>query len=135
MTTKRRDFRDEDLHRYTVELEHGFWSGKRAISVNGREVIRERRMFGFDMGSQHGFDVDGHAALLRIRTSGVTYAYDLYVDGIAIAPQGTTIPRPGPALSARPAISLPQQLPVTAPTPVKAQSALEQRVRNGGRWS
>lgn len=134
MTTKRWDFRDDDLRRYTVELEHGFWSGKRAISVNGREVIRERRMFGFDMGSQHGFDMEGHAALLRIRTSGMTYAFDLYVDGIAIAPQGTTIPRPGPALSTRPVVSLAPPLPVTAPTPVNAQSALEQRVRNGGRW-
>lgn len=138
MATKRWEFRDEDLSRSTVELEHGFWSGKRVITANGREVFRGRKIVGFDMGSQHGFDVGGHAALLRIRTHGMTYAYDLYVDGIAIAPRGTTIPRPGPAtasartISSPPVTLLPDLPPAT--TAAGTRSALEQRVRNGGRW-
>lgn len=133
MTTKRWDFRDEDLRRYAVELDHGFWMGKRVITVNGREVVRERKLLGFDTGSQHGFDVDGHAALLRIRTNGMTYAFDLYVDGIAISPQGTTIPRPGPGMpSTRASVATTTATPVSAPANPRAR--LEQRVRNGGRW-
>jgi hypothetical protein len=133
MTTKRWDFRDEDLRRYTVEVDHGYWSGKRVVTANGREVVRERKTFGFDMGSQHGFEVDGHAALLRIRTQGVTYMYDLYVDGIAIAPQGTTIPRAGSATSPVQPDTSPPQVALAA-TPVNPAADLEQRVRNGGRW-
>jgi FAIM1 (Fas apoptotic inhibitory molecule) protein len=133
MTTKRWDFRDEDLRRYTVELEHGFWSGKRVITVNGREVVREKKMFGFDPGSEHGFEIDGHAALLRIRSQGVGYAYELYVDGNATAPQGTTITRPAPG-TATPMAPPDTALPIPGMTMVNARPELEQRVRNGGRW-
>lgn len=135
MTTKRWDFRDEDLRRYTVELEHGFWSGKRVITVNGREVLRAKKIFGFDPGSEHGFDVDGHAGLLRIRSQALGYAFELYVDGVAIAPQGTTIPGLGPGLAPAQLMAPP---PPTSSTPamtaVSTRPALEQRVRNGGRW-
>jgi hypothetical protein len=133
MTTKRWDFRDEDLRRYSVDLEHGFWSGKRLITLNGREVFRGKKMFGFDPGSEHGFEIDGHAALLRIRSRGVGYAYELYVDGIAIAPQGTTIARPAPGTATPPMAPPDTNLPIPGVTTFNTRPALEQRVRNGGR--
>jgi hypothetical protein len=64
MAAKRWDFRDEDLRRYSVELEHQVLSGDRRIIVNGREVFRGGKFF--DTGSEHPFDIEGHSARLRI---------------------------------------------------------------------
>ena len=143
MTTKRWDFRDEDLRRYTVELEHAVLSGDRRIMVNGREVFHGGKFF--DTGGEHAFDVDGHSARLRISSNGFSYVYNLLVDGLAVPPEGATIPRPP-----RPAPV--DAAPAPAPDRVRAEQAiiaalvqvpdrtalarvaLVRRVRNGGRW-
>jgi len=143
MATKRWDFRDEDLRRYSVELEHAVLSGDRRIIVNGREVFRGGKFF--DTSGEHAFDVDGHSARLRIGSNGFAYTYHLVVDGLAIPPEGATIPRP-----ARPAPV--DVVPATGPDRVPAEHpviaalaqapdqtalarvALVKRVQNGGRW-
>jgi hypothetical protein len=62
----------------TVELEHGFWSGDRTITLNG-QVVEQSNKF-WDTGSEHRFEVRGCACILRIRiTFGVEY--ELFVDG------------------------------------------------------
>ena len=76
MTSKRWDFRDEDLRRYSVELEHWFCPATAGSSSNGREVFHGGK-FTPTPAAQHGFDIEGHAALLRIRSNGFTYAFDL----------------------------------------------------------
>lgn len=143
MTTKRWDFRDEDLRRYSVEIEHAVLTGDRRIIVNGREVFHGGKFF--DTGGEHSFDVDGHSARLRIGTTGFAYNYHLFVDGLAIPPEGATIPRP--ARSAPASVE-----PATAPDRIAAEQpvvaalvqgpdqaalarvALVKRVENGGRW-
>ena len=92
MAAKRWDFRDEDLRRYSVELEHRVLSGDRRIIVNGREVFHGGKFF--DTAGEHAFDVDGHSARVRIGSNGFGYTYHLVVDGLAIPPEGATIPRP-----------------------------------------
>ena len=92
MTAKRWDFRDEDLRRYSVEIEHAVLTGDRRISVNGREVFHGGKFF--DTGGEHVFDLEGHTARLRIGSTGFAYNYTLVVDGLTIPPEGATIPRP-----------------------------------------
>lgn len=65
-----------------IELEHGYWSGNRVISVDGREVFRARKLF--DTGSDHAFTVESHECVVRIRTNGLTFKYQLFVDGVSI---------------------------------------------------
>jgi hypothetical protein len=142
MAAKRWDFRDEDLHRYAVELEHQVLSGDRRIIVNGREVFRGGKFF--DTGGEHAFDFDGHTGRIRIGTNGFGYTYALNVDGLTVPHEGATIPRPprqAPVAVASVDVAPlePQQPLVTAlshgPDPATlARIALVTRVRNGGRW-
>jgi hypothetical protein len=71
---------------HTVELEHGYFSGKRAIRVDGRPFPlppASARSF-FDFGSDHPIRIGQHAAAVHIRTSGLTYRYDLSIDGRSV---------------------------------------------------
>jgi hypothetical protein len=143
MTTKRWDFQDEDMRRYSVEVEHAVLSGDRRIIVNGREVFRGGKFS--DTGGAHTFDLDGHSARLHIGSNGFTYAYHLIVGGLTIPPEGATIPRapraaridvapvttPTPAAMAQPIVAALAQGPNQA---TLARVALVKRVENGGRW-
>ncbi|MDP9251891.1 MAG: hypothetical protein M3O80_02700 [Chloroflexota bacterium] len=143
MTTKRWDFRDEDLRRYSVEIEHAVLTGDRRISVNGREVFHGGKFF--DTGGEHAFDIEGHSARLRIGSTGFAYNYKLVVDGLTIPPEGATIPRPArtTVVDVAPAFATDR---ITAEQPVVAalaqgpdqkalaRVALVKRVENGGRW-
>lgn len=143
MTTKRWDFRDEDLRRYSVEIEHAVLTGDRRIIVNGREVFHGGKFF--DTGGEHAFDVDGHSARLRIGSTGFAYNYHLFVDGLAIPPEGATIPRPArnapvdvvPATAPDRAAAERSVVAALAHAPdpaAVARVALVKRVENGGRW-
>ncbi|HKY52207.1 MAG TPA: hypothetical protein VJP45_13200 [Candidatus Limnocylindria bacterium] len=143
MAAKRWDFRDEDLRRYTVELEHQVLSGDRRIIVNGREVFRGGKFF--DTGSEHPFDVEGHSGRLRIGSNGFGYTYSLVVDGLTIPPEGATIPRPpkAPPVGEAPvppterAVAAEPLVNVLANAPDPAALVrvdLKRRMENGGRW-
>jgi FAIM1 (Fas apoptotic inhibitory molecule) protein len=143
MTTKRWDFRDEDLRRYSVEVEHAVLTGDRRIMVNGREVFHGGKFF--DTGGEHAFDLEGHSARLRIGSTGFAYNYTLVVDGLTIPPEGATIPRPArnaPASvvpATQPDRALAEQPVVAAlahgpDQAALARVALVKKVENGGRW-
>jgi FAIM1 (Fas apoptotic inhibitory molecule) protein len=143
VTTKRWDFRDEDLRRYSVEIEHAVLTGDRRISVNGREVFHGGKFF--DTGGEHAFDIEGHSARLRIGSTGFAYNYKLVVDGLTIPPEGATIPRP-PRNAPVNVVAAPAPDRVVAEQTVVAalahapdqtalaRVALVKRVENGGRW-
>lgn len=143
MATMRWDFRDEDLRRYSVELEHRVLSGDRRIIVNGREVFHGGKFF--DTAGEHAFDVDGHSARVRIGSNGFGYTYHLVVDGLAIPPEGATIPRP-PRSAAVDVVAAPAPESAATEQPVLAalaggpdqtalkRVALVRRVQSGGRW-
>lgn len=126
MPTRKWDFRDDDLQRYVVELDHGYWSGLRVVRVNGREVLRAKKLL--YTGSELRFAVDGHECRLTIRSKGLTWAYDLVVDGQAVATQGTTVRHADGAAAERPSAS-----DAGAPDTSTA-SALEAHRDNGARW-
>jgi len=147
MAARRWDFRDEDLRKYSVELEHQVLSGQRRILVNGREVFRGGK-FG-DTHGEHVFDVDGHNASISIGTNGFGYTYNLTVGGLLIPTEGATIPRPPrpgttpaspqsfatPMTSAMPTVVSASPSPAPEPDAATvARVALVRRVENGGRW-
>ena len=69
-----------DGQSYSINLDHGIFSGKRIIQVNSATVHEDSKLF--DVGtSEHIFQVNSHDCKITIRSvaSGVTY--NLYVDG------------------------------------------------------
>ena len=68
--------------RRVVELDHGTISGKREIRVDGELVEKSRKLF--DSGSNHTFQLDGHMINARIKSNGLTFRYDLLVDGMPL---------------------------------------------------
>ena len=88
---------EDGTHR--VELEHGYWSGKRRVRIDGlpREetatVVHALR----DRGSDHTFELNGHTVTVCVRTNGLTFSYDLVLDGTSVRTG-----RPGATLDATP---------------------------------
>ncbi len=71
---------------HTVELAHGYWSGKRTIRVDGK-LLQHTAKVGhavMDFGSDHPFSIGSHRGSVRIQTNGLTYRYDLVLDGRSI---------------------------------------------------
>ncbi len=71
--------------KHTVTLAHAYISGKREIWVDEKplELPPKQRGSWFDFGSSHSFHIDGCPCVIRIRTNGITFSYDLLVDGIS----------------------------------------------------
>ena len=68
-----------DSKRHTIDLVHGFWSGRRVIRIDGNIIHKSWKFL--DTGSEHRFDVAGHAYILKIRNSPFHYDYELFIDG------------------------------------------------------
>jgi len=68
-----------DGEKHVVELEHGYWSGKRVIKLDGQKVDESRKWF--DTGTEHRFKINEHQCILRILYRTLHYDYELYVDG------------------------------------------------------
>jgi hypothetical protein len=69
---------------HTVEVEHNFAPGRRTIRVDG-QVIHESRHW-LDLGSEHPFELEGHACCVTIRRTGwAAFEYELTVDGRPLA--------------------------------------------------
>ena len=68
---------------HTVEVDHRYLTGKRAIRVDGKPLQRTARVSHalFDLGSTHPFMLGAHSCAVVIQTNGLTYLYDLLVDG------------------------------------------------------
>jgi hypothetical protein len=91
MTRKIWTFRLEDgVHR--VELDHGYMSGKRSLTVDGVVADQSSRVkdMVFDTGSTHSFQIGKHECALDIATNGVTFTYNLTVDGFPVEESGET---------------------------------------------
>lgn len=68
---------------HTIRLEHGYWSGKREIYVDEKQVERNRMLY--DSGSIHCLDIDRQPIHLYITTNGITFNY-LLTKGLEIIP-------------------------------------------------
>jgi hypothetical protein len=86
---------------HTVNLKHGYWSGRREIFLDGQPLVKDRHLI--DKGSQHPFSIDGRSCELGITTNGITYDYYLLLDGQPVDAVGR---KPGnPSKAARTAVS------------------------------
>jgi hypothetical protein len=72
---------------HTIELEHDYISGKRDIRVDGTpiELPPGKASYLFDFGSNHFFKIGIHCCIIHIRTNGITFKFDLSVDGCSIS--------------------------------------------------
>jgi hypothetical protein len=85
---------------HTIDLEHGYWSGKRKIRLDGKLLQESSKVqhFLFDTGSETPFQINGHSGNVLVRTNGITFSYDVILDGRSL---GTgqqvkpSTPRPG----------------------------------------
>jgi hypothetical protein len=118
VTKRRWSFRGEQgLH--VVELVHGYLTGKRKLSVNGR-VMLEASQF-LDGGSHHAFELEGRACTIDITCpTGIAYRYALMVDGIEI-PFDDGTPVTLPAIGAQ-AVPVPTTPAHAEPRDVPVQS-------------
>ena len=107
-----------DGQEHTVELEHETILGKRKIYVDGQLVEESRKLF--DAGSDHTFQIGAHLCTVHIRTNGITFNYDLSVDGYPVGMGGGRPLAPG---SATPANTSSYQL-----------LGLESRFKGGAGW-
>lgn len=83
---------------HVVDLEHGFFSGRRRIRVDGRVVVDERRMN--DTGSEHEVAIGNRKGIVVVRWQGLRFRHDLVVDGVSMetghtAPAMARGPMPG----------------------------------------
>ena len=71
---------------HTVELDHGVFSGKRNIRVDGQTILdsSELQHFVFDTGGIHEFNINSHPCAVVIRTNGITFNFHLTVDGRSV---------------------------------------------------
>lgn len=76
---------DVEGKHHTVELEHGYWSGKREIIVDGAPIERSRSLI--DHGSQHQFSISDIGCVLRIISRRFRFDYELWVGGKKVEPQ------------------------------------------------
>lgn len=73
-----------DGNEYSITLKHGFFLGKRHITVNGETVV-ETKFNIVDVGSEHPIKLGNRNAIVSIRIEGLISArYDLYVDGVSV---------------------------------------------------
>jgi hypothetical protein len=84
-----------DGNRHVVELEHGYWSGRRLIRVDGQEVVNWKPKFGIDFGSAYPVAVASKTGIVLIQTNGFKFRYDLIIDGVSQA-TGEKVPETVP---------------------------------------
>jgi hypothetical protein len=72
--------------KHEVVFDHGFFSGGRLLRVDGQTIldISEIRNLLFDTGGVHEFNIGSHPCAVIIYTNGITFNYDLAVDGRSI---------------------------------------------------
>jgi hypothetical protein len=73
---------------HRLELEHGFISGKRKISLDGLVIEQTSKLSHLlmDIGSVHRFEIGESTGVLVISTNGLSFSYDFVLDREPIEP-------------------------------------------------
>ena len=81
-----RVWRIEEPSPHVVRVEHGYWSGRVKIWLDG-ELIYQRDFTLVDYGLDYGFEVDGGEVEVRITCHLLCYyRYHLWLDGEVVEP-------------------------------------------------
>jgi hypothetical protein len=85
MAEKRWEFKLDEI-KQVVELEHGYFSGKRSIRIDGRllPMPPAENQQVVDYGSKRSFEIGSHTCAVIIAPHGLKFEYDLEVDGSSI---------------------------------------------------
>ena len=70
---------------HIVELEHGYWSGKRLIRIDG-QVTEQSAKF-FDTGSTYRFNISDHECIVRVKYDWwkpLSFSFECTIDGIPV---------------------------------------------------
>lgn len=72
--------------KHVVELDHNHWTMKRTIKLDGQALQHfQIRSYGVPgMTADDLFEVDGHGVVVHTRVQGITYTYDLAIDGVSV---------------------------------------------------
>jgi Fas apoptotic inhibitory molecule (FAIM1) len=73
--------------KHLVELEHGYFSGKKVIYIDNIRVVEQQesvRSF-LNSDTDHLIKIGDHEGIVHIRTNGLTFSFDLSVDGYSIS--------------------------------------------------
>ena len=65
---------------HRIELDHGIWSGRRRVVVDGWQVHETNQLF--DLGGDVTFAISGHQGMLRIVPRSLGYLYAIALDGL-----------------------------------------------------
>jgi hypothetical protein len=71
-----------DNEQHIVKIDHGYFSGKKVIYLDG-EVLEESRKI-IDTDSEHTFQIGDHTCRIVVESNWVKFNYDLIVDGRSI---------------------------------------------------
>ena len=82
-------FRLEDGD-HMVHLDHNLWTGKRTVLVDGRVLVDESKML--NLVSDYPFNMDGHQGVVKLRSNGLTYDYDVAIDGKSVTTGKPSVP-------------------------------------------
>ena len=95
MATKDFKFTLEDGE-HTVHVEHGSFSGKRSITVDGKPLTKDTKFI--DTGGEYPFQINAHRGVVIIRNNLLGFTYDVGIDGKSVTtskPVMTMAPMPG----------------------------------------
>lgn len=97
-----------DGRRHEVLLRHGYFSARRQLAVDGRQILDVRpgpitavRLW--NTATEHVFDIDGHSCAVRVDPTidNMTYRKSLIVDGVDVETGARMAPLPPGASGAR----------------------------------
>ncbi len=90
MATKDFKFTLEDGE-HTVHLEHGAFSGKRTILVDGQPLQADKKFI--DSGGDYQFRINGHTGMVVIRNNLLGFTYDVAIDGKSVTTSKPVVPQ------------------------------------------
>jgi hypothetical protein len=68
-----------DGQSHCIQLNHGIWTSKHEVWLDGQMVARSRHVL--DVGSQHAFAIGQHHCEVHIVSNGMQYRYLLFING------------------------------------------------------
>jgi hypothetical protein len=107
---------------HKIELEHGTFSGKRVIKLDGQVIEEDQKMM--DSGTDHFFKIRNHLCAIHIHSGGLRFKYDLSINGISAETGQPTKLLDG----------TPTALYTTETVDLVERVRIEKQMRNGANW-
>jgi hypothetical protein len=107
---------------HKIELEHGTFSGKRVIKLDGQVIEESQKLM--DSGTDHFFKIRNHLCAIHIHTGGLRFKYDLSINGVSAETGQPTKLMDG----------TPTALFTTETVDLAERVKIEKQMKNGANW-